>query len=202
MQNSANEAREKSACEKARRATDARSVRTRGRLSWSLIELIQEKGFDATTVQDIAKRAEVGRSTFYSHFSDKDDVFLNHFVGFMQSFGAQLCLDDESRSYRLPVAKIFEHVQEMRPLLMAMMKAHKLDHMLKIGRIVLAESIESKIQDLALDDAHHPSTLPAKLVAQHLAGTFLNLLMWWMDHHQPYSPLQMDEYFHSLIAGR
>jgi AcrR family transcriptional regulator len=37
-------------------------------------ELFQEHGFDAVSVTDIAERAEVGRTTFFRYFGDKQEV--------------------------------------------------------------------------------------------------------------------------------
>src|SRR5215468_6486890 len=51
--------------------TDLRVRRTRMVLREALIDLIEEKGFDAVTVGDIAERAMVNRTTFYRHYPDK-----------------------------------------------------------------------------------------------------------------------------------
>src|SRR5204863_8154645 len=54
-----------------KRATDRRVQRTRQLLQDALISMMIEKGYEATTVQDIIDRADVGRATFYAHFADK-----------------------------------------------------------------------------------------------------------------------------------
>ncbi len=55
---------------------DRRSQRTRQLLSEALVQLIREKDYNTITVNDIIERANVGRSTFYAHYHDKDDLFL------------------------------------------------------------------------------------------------------------------------------
>ncbi|WP_165422854.1 TetR/AcrR family transcriptional regulator [Ktedonosporobacter rubrisoli] len=57
--------------EKARRNADRRIERTRQLLRQASIEILQEKGFQATSVQEIAERANLNRGTFYAHFPDK-----------------------------------------------------------------------------------------------------------------------------------
>lgn len=178
---------------------DRRTSRTRKRLSGSLIELIQEKGFDAITVQDVAQRAQVSRSSFYTHFEDKDDLFLQHFSAMMQSIGASLNWGGEPRQYRLATADFFKHVAETHLLYNAMVVAHRLDHVFKIGRIVLTQEIEMRIRLIALDGVADRAGMPAALLAHHIAATLMNLLMWWMDHHQPYTAMEMEAYFHRLI---
>lgn len=55
---------------------DRRIRHTRDRFGDALIKLVQEKPFDTITVQDILDRADVGRSTFYVHYRDKNDLLL------------------------------------------------------------------------------------------------------------------------------
>ena len=59
------------------RAVDRRIQRTRQLLHGSLMVLIQEKGFEALSVQDIIDRANVGRATFYAHFDSKEDLLAS-----------------------------------------------------------------------------------------------------------------------------
>ncbi len=52
---------------------------TRARLVEAAFTLFEEKGFHATTVEDIAGRAGTGRTTFFRHFPAKEDVvFPDH----------------------------------------------------------------------------------------------------------------------------
>ncbi|MEJ2354006.1 MAG: TetR/AcrR family transcriptional regulator, partial [Anaerolineales bacterium] len=56
---------------------DRRVQRTRQLLNDALMSLIVEKGYDSITVQNIIDRANLGRSTFYAHYQDKDDLLLS-----------------------------------------------------------------------------------------------------------------------------
>ena len=53
------------------RSEDRRIQRTRQLLRQASIDVMQEKGFKAMSIQEIAKRANVSRGTFYAHFVDK-----------------------------------------------------------------------------------------------------------------------------------
>jgi len=57
--------------------TDRRIQRTRELLERALIDLLGERGYDAITIQDIVDRANVGRTTFYAHYSSKDELFMS-----------------------------------------------------------------------------------------------------------------------------
>src|SRR5438132_11064546 len=56
---------------------DRRVQRTRKLLQDALVSLMIEKGYEATTVQDIIDRANVGRATFYAHFADKETLLVS-----------------------------------------------------------------------------------------------------------------------------
>jgi len=53
---------------------DPRVQRTRKLLEQAFIEIMNEKGFQDMTIQDITDRATVNRATFYAHFEDKYDM--------------------------------------------------------------------------------------------------------------------------------
>ena len=63
---------------------DRRILRTRDTLGNALVELIREKPFEEITVQEILDRAGVGRSTFYTHYRDKNDLFLSDVEDFFE----------------------------------------------------------------------------------------------------------------------
>jgi AcrR family transcriptional regulator len=58
---------------------DRRVRRTSHALTQALVDLMLEKRYDAITIQDLLDRADVGRSTFYSHYRGKDDLLLRSF---------------------------------------------------------------------------------------------------------------------------
>jgi len=57
--------------------TDRRVQRTRELLQKALIDLINERGYDPITIQDIVDRANIGRTTFYLHYSSKDELLMS-----------------------------------------------------------------------------------------------------------------------------
>lgn len=177
-------------------STDQRAERTRARLGRALIELMRDKDYEQIEVGEIAARARVGRSTFYRHFADKDDLLVRQSVGFRRMLGRHLAFDPTSRSWRFPVAMLFEHVMEVRFYYDALIRSRKLDRIMKIGQIVLAEEFEKRMSSATTNR----SDVPIPIVAQHYASSLMNLLHWWMDHHYPYTAAEMERYFHRMVA--
>src|SRR5512133_4407009 len=58
------------------KALDRRARRTRKQLKEALFALVLEKGYDGVTIEDITERADLGRTTFYLHYRDKEELLL------------------------------------------------------------------------------------------------------------------------------
>ena len=72
---------------------DKRITRTRKSLEAALISLIEEKGYDTITVNDLCSQAGVNRGTFYNHFSEKESLLLaceNKFMEELQQVQSKL----------------------------------------------------------------------------------------------------------------
>lgn len=66
---------------------DPRVRRTRQLILEAFHALLEEKGFKALSVQDLAARSGINRATFYAHFADKY-ALLDHAV--RTAFGAEI----------------------------------------------------------------------------------------------------------------
>ena len=102
---------------------DRRVRRTRDALGDALLALMQEKPFETVTVQHVLDRAGVSRSTFYAHYSDKDDLFLSDLEDFLEPMSTLLLRHREASNRVAPVRELFAHVAEMRHLHAALIAA-------------------------------------------------------------------------------
>jgi AcrR family transcriptional regulator len=175
---------------------DARAVRTRDALASALISLMDGRDYDGISVQDICDRAQVGRSTFYAHFEDKDEMYIRHVVVFARSAGEKLGFD--RGAYRFPIAHMFDHVRHMRPMIDSLKKAKKADFVMKVWQNNLAEVFEQRI---AKTRAGAPADIPADILAQQLAGTVITLMTWWLEHHHPHSSAEMEQQWNHLVRN-
>jgi AcrR family transcriptional regulator len=174
--------------------TDRRILRTRDTLGDALVMLMQEKNFDDITVQDLLDRAGVGRSTFYQHYRDKDDLFLSDVEDFLQLLSSALNRHGASPRRLLPVQEFFSHVRETHGFYTALVKAGKMDDVQTLARGIFARSIEERLQRSRSD--MEPAQQSAH--AHALAGSVFSLLDWWIDKGMKADPREMDEVFHRL----
>ena len=102
--------------QKRQRKPDRRIRRTCERLGSALVALIQERPIDDVTVQDVLDRASVGRSTFYLHFRDKDDLLLSQLEKFLETMSTALSIQKEESHRVVPVAELFAHIGSQKKL--------------------------------------------------------------------------------------
>ena len=109
----------------AARKTDRRVRRTRDALGGALMKLMHEKPFRDIKVQHVLDRAGVGRSTFYTHFRDKDDLFLSDADEFFEGMSTLLSRSRENSNRVAPVREMFAHLAEMRKFYDALVASGK-----------------------------------------------------------------------------
>jgi AcrR family transcriptional regulator len=176
---------------------DRRSQRTRRLLADALIALMLDKGYDKITVQDILDRADVGRSTFYAHFHDKEDLLISGLAQLIERISEESDFNHLPHTKGSPVLQLFQHVQKNHQLYQALTWTSGQEIMFKKGQSLLGEKFE---QALIASAKYNPdSKIPLPILANHLAGSLITLLRWWLDNNQPYSPERMDEIFHQLV---
>ncbi len=86
----------------------------------ALLGLIQEKPINDVTVQEVLDRANVGRSTFYLHFRDKNDLLLSQLEIFLEIMSTALSVRKEESHRVVPVTEMFAHLGEQKKLYRAL----------------------------------------------------------------------------------
>ena len=180
------------------RRTDRRIERTRKLLRGALVSLIQEKGFEALTVQDIIDRANVGRATFYSHFENKDDLLVSGFEDLRASlkgrqrdaFARGRTIDDRVLGFSRDV---FAHTQEYRDVFRAMVGRRSGAIVERLLHKLVVELVREDVKrmDLRVDS----STVHAEALVHFIAGALVGVLMWWLDGRMRLSVDEMNAYF-------
>jgi AcrR family transcriptional regulator len=174
--------------------TDRRVLRTRNALGDSLVALLQERDFEQITVQDVLDRAGVGRSTFYVHYRDKNDLFLSDVEDFFEMCSSLLSRNNSRPERLLPVQEVFTHIREMREFYAAVVRSGKINDVEILGRGFFARSIEEPLQAAGLK----MESVQRSAKAHALAGSFFSLFNWWVDKGMKADPKEMDTLFHQM----
>jgi AcrR family transcriptional regulator len=180
-----------------RRNIDQRVRRTHERLGRALLELILEKPIDQVTVQEVLDRASVGRSTFYLHFRDTDDLLLSQLEGFLEIMSTTLGVGKEKSHRVVPVAELFAHIGNQNRLYRALAESGRLNDFFDLAQGYFARGIEQRLAESGRLAKVPPRELSAR--ASAWAGSLLSLLRWWLDRGEKEIPEAMDTLFHRMV---
>lgn len=184
-----------------RKTTDRRVGKTVGLLHQALGELIREKPYDEIVVKEILDRANVGRSTFYLHYRDKDDLLASAIHRLLESVRVPIELqpiagrDERIIAFSLP---IFEHIHQHRQRAAAMMGARGRAIIHERLQRVVAERIARELREHFPEHKRSANRIPVDLLEQFLASTFTLVLNWWVERQDPLPPKDAQALFRAL----
>lgn len=182
--------------------TDRRVRRTRELLRNAFASLIHEKGYDRVTVQDILDRADVGRSTFYAHYRDKEDLLRSGFEEVHAALAAEQGAAERQAArgttFLQPLVAVFQHVEGYREFWGPTSRSG--------GHDLIARVLQEGIDDLvrAHFRAQFPSADPDQLeidaAMRFVASACMGVLMWWLDNDVPWSADEAHAAFRRLAT--
>ncbi len=171
---------------------DRRVQRTRLALRDALISLLIERGWDDITIQDLCERANVGRSTFYQHFQNKERLLDSGLHDLQVRLRTQTAGFTNEASGSLPFVRgLIEHVSERRILFRAIVGRGSGHIVQKRFREMVKQLVEAQI------------CLPISGWKQaagvcYVAGALVELLVWWVDAGNKRSADDIESLFYQL----
>ncbi len=176
---------------------DRRVQRTHEQLQKALIELINERGYDTITVQEIADRANVGRTTFYEYYTSKDDLFTRCHEAIVIELHL---IHSHPESLLLPevppgIVSAYRNLVDKRALLYPIFQSKDGPLILRRIRDGSALEIEAALRTVF---AEADSAIPLEVLANYLAGAQIALMQWWLEKRQPHTPENLAQIFHRL----
>jgi AcrR family transcriptional regulator len=180
-------------------APDRRVRRTRKLLHDAFLALVIEQGYEKTTIQHILDRADVGRSTFYVHFSDKEALLTASFDGMRDQLEHELATIDATSQIdvTLPAALLFEHAYRNQRVYRALCGRQ--------GGALVQRYLRRLIGDLLRKHLRPQFTragtgVPADVAAEFYTSAALGLLVWWIDHEFRNGPAWLTATYRTLAA--
>jgi AcrR family transcriptional regulator len=177
--------------------TDRRVRRTRQLLRSALLSLIEEKGYERITVQDILDRADVGRSTFYAHYRDKDDLLRSGFEEIRSTLTEEPghpAMGEGKPDFLDPMVVVFRHVDAHRALWRPLVRKGGADLVLRM----LRESVTDLVREHFRTHFDPEGDLRVEAALQFVVGACMSLVIWWPEEERDcLSPEEM----HSIFRG-
>jgi AcrR family transcriptional regulator len=175
---------------------DRRTARTRSLLHAGLAGLLKRKAYEAITVADICAEAGVGRSTFYAHFVDKDDL-KRHALDHLGDALANARREARDRGERLPFAfceAFFEHAVNHQAQLCVPARGQRAAVSLARVRQMLSAQVRAEFSAVDGD----PSLRSARVA--YVVAALIGLFEWWLGDGARRSPREMAALFRELAA--
>ena len=187
----------------AKAVIDRRIIRTRGVLQHALTCLILKKDYEAITIQDICDEANVGRSTFYAHYTSKDDLKRRGFERLRKELvdrqretrAAPGDIRDRSLGFSLTM---FEHARDHIDLYRALVGGRGGTVSLGQIRKILSDLVQNEFP--ATVGKNSADNVPRELVVQYLVGAYMAVLIWWLDGGAKLPPKRIDAMFRRLAT--
>ncbi|UCE00705.1 MAG: TetR/AcrR family transcriptional regulator [Chloroflexota bacterium] len=194
------------------RAMDRRVRRTRRALREAMQNLMAEKGYEQVTVEELTERADIGRTTFYLHYSAKQDLLLEQFDELLEQLVEQLSeiplsswspqgtLLQPSEHPERPICMIFKHAAANEELYRIVLRGEGVDQALERLQAIMTNAVNDFVSR-KMGDKREKMTIqvPVQAFGNYFAGALLGVLKWWLEAGRPYSPEEMEAIFFKLF---
>jgi len=191
---------------------DRRVNRTRSALRSALLDLLDEKSYDAITVEEITARADVSRPTFYLHYKDKDDLLVEHLNDIADEKVSEL-LKVPLDAWRMqetvsgpqaqpvrPVLVAFQHVAEYADLYRLVLHGEGGSQLSERLNRIIRRAVDAFLRaKLESGEMQFNLPLPIALLANYFSGAFLGCVNWWLEEGLSLSPEEMTRHFQQLF---
>jgi len=165
--------------------------RTQKLLREALIELIEERGFEALTIGEITERAMVSRAAFYRNYQDKYDLVEQIFE---EAMSALLnAVGDLGPDHPAEVwVMFFEHIAQYDRLYRALLGRKGSPWFVRKMRASLADLIKERGHLPHGPDVSGPvHTFSDEFVPDLVSTMFVEAITWWLEHARPYTPKEI-----------
>lgn len=174
------------------------------------MSLILEKGYDTVTIEEITSRADVGRTTFYLHYRDKEELLLesiNEVVDDLFSQVSQKPLaewglpgKEASQEIIFPILLVFQHAAENADMYRVVLRGEGTSKIQNLIRTITASAVSEFLRLMAERDGLviHP-IVPVEVFSNYFAGSLLGVLTWWLENNMPYPAEKMARIYQQLV---
>jgi len=178
---------------------DRRIKRTHRLVRDAFIELVLEKGYDGVRIEDIIERADVARTTFYTHFRDKGDLLqfvVDSFRERTEQRIPNIEIDDRGLPLVEQLSVSFKNIAENAPIFRMALEPNGMPKFYDEIHQIIADMIEVLLHNHT-EQTGREFPVPISLMAYHFAGGILSSAKWWLQENRIYliSPEEMATLF-------
>lgn len=179
---------------------DRRIQRTRRELREALFSLILERGYEAITVLDITERANLGRTTFYLHYHEKEELLVESMKELINELRQGVEPEQaETCTYYIRSIRIFEHVERHHRLYQALFGDAGPPGVALLWRTYFTELYQRRV--LSQFRTGEIASIKHDLLAAHAAGSLMGLIDYWLKEELLPSAEEMGDLYWRLMSA-
>lgn len=191
---------------------DRRIRRTKNALRNAFQELINEKDYDQVTVEEITDRANLGRTTFYLHYKDKEDLLLENFTELfddmvkkvsqtpVSAWQLDIWLRDTEIAPVKPNLLVFQHVADNAELYRIVLHGEGALKVIERLRSIIISAVNAMARSkIEQEGVRVNLKVPLEVLANYYAGSLMGMINWWLENDMPYTPEEMKEMFNKMF---
>ena len=183
---------------------DRRQQKTRAAIYSAFEKLLSKKHYNKITVQEIIDTANIGRTTFYAHFETKDDLLrglceelFSHIIDSALDCSHTHGLYSDGSAPESIFCHLLQHLQENDHNILGLLSCESNDIFLRYFKDSLNKLIQTQFFNSSMQKK---SDIPSDFLINHISGSFVEMVLWWINGNLKYSPKQLDEYFRYVMT--
>lgn len=181
---------------------DRRQLKTRTAIFDAFGELLSQKSYSKITVQDIIDSANVGRTTFYSHFETKDSLLEEMCLDLFQHIFSDDLNPENTHDFsshpgdpHQMITHILYHLMDNRKNIIGILQGESSELFLRFFRQYLEDLGAAVISA----QGQNPE-IPRDFLVNHITGSFVVMVQWWLKNNLAQSPEELAKYFMAAVA--
>ena len=182
---------------------DRRQIKTRQAIFSAFVKLLETRRYEKITVQEILDEANIGRSTFYAHFETKDELLkaickelFGHIIDSAMDRTHTHGLYSQGGAPQSVFCHLLQHLQENDNNILGLLSCERSDIFLRYFKDSLNELIQTQFVN---HRRRENQNLPQDFLVNHISGSFVEMVLWWLKDRDRHTPEELDCYFRSVI---
>lgn len=182
---------------------DRRQRKTRAAIFSAFTSLLAKKSYSKITVQEIIDFANVGRTTFYAHFETKDDLLkelceelFGHIISSAMDCTHTHSLYSDGNTPESVFCHLLQHLQENDNNIIGLLSCESSEIFLRFFKDSLNGLVRSQFMN---QDRKANTDIPQDFLINHISGSFVEMVFWWIKGRMKQTPADLDRYFRAVI---
>lgn len=182
---------------------DRRQIKTRQAIFSAFTKLLETKRYEKITVQEILDEANIGRSTFYAHFETKDDLLkavchelFGHIIDSAADKTHTHGLYSNGEAPQSVFCHLLQHLEENDNNILGLLSCESSEIFLRYFKDSLNELIQMQFVN---QSRRQNQNLPQDFLINHISGSFVEMVLWWLKDRKRHTPEELDCYFRAVV---